>query len=295
MENLIIERYSFSLEELLNSPTLIEHVINDFLNYDRPEINKISIWFISKINSDLLCQFACKNKKSSYLLQYVIKNITRPYYNTLCSYFHNNIIKLIYHKFGNFVIRVLIESMPGDFVKFIINEINILYVAKNEKGCRIIITLIIHGCNSNDDFIILMNTIKDNCIDLANSMYGKYIILYLIQDEEHKQIFSQILFNNFENLSMFKNGYFVIKNLLEVLSDNSLITLLMNIQTNMLNTLISNRYGRLILKKILLTYKSVFIIYNLQKNIIDLININYNQKYKHFYKCISQYNNPYFI
>lgn len=296
MEKSIIELYTFSLEELLNNSTLIEQIINDFLNYDRPEINKISIWFINKLNSDLLCKFASKNKKSSYLLQYIIKNTTRPYYDILCSYFHNNIIKLLYHKFGNFVIRVLIESMPIDFVQFLINEINILYVAKNQKGCRIIIAFIIHGCNTNDNFIILMNTIKDNCIDLVNSMYGKYIIIYLIKDDEHKQIFIQILFNNFEKLSISKNGCFVIKNLLEVLSDNSLITLLMNIQSNndMLNNLISNRYGRLILKKILLTYKSVFIIYNLQKNIIDLININYNQKYEHFNKCILQYNNPYF-
>ena len=231
--------------------------------YKVSELNqRISILNILKNNFITIS----KNKCGAHAIQSIIgeiQNIQEK--NIILEYIQSHELELAYDTEGTHVLQKILtvfeEEVRTDLNKILIDKINLNSLCQDAKGICVIKKLISGTKDENNKRKIIEN-IYDNCIEIALSPFGNYII-QLIFEEWDITICSKLIDNCLDNafiLSSQKYSSNIIVRILDLYCNEKkeefdkykFFEKLKNIffdEKNLLD-LFNNRYGRLLLNKI---------------------------------------------
>ena len=232
----------------------IEEKIYNHFSSDS-ELNIVYNWSIN--------QYFCR------ILQSIINN--KKLKNVILNKLKNNVMNLINHKNGNFMIVECIKNLLSKDLQFIIKEIDnkIINLCCHKYGCRIIKNLITFFDKETSNIII--NDIIENLDRLIKNQYGKYVIEHILYNKNinfYNIIILKII-NNCKYYATNKKSIYILGKLLDITFNDNLIqneidkeSLLLAKNNRMkllkilsletyLNLLINNYFGITIIKKLL--------------------------------------------
>ena len=251
------------------SPYIDKLICDTYGNYFCQKLYKVSelhqrISILNILKNNFIT--ISKNKCGAHAIQSIIgeiQNIKEK--NIILEYIQSHELELAYDAEGTHVLQKILsvfeEDVRTDLNKVLCDKINLNSLCQDAKGICVIKKLI-SGTKDENNKRKIIEDIYDNCIEIALSPFGNYII-QLIFEEWDINICSKLIENCLDNafiLSSQKYSSNIIVKILDLYCDEKkdefnkykFFEKLKNIffDEKNLSDLYNNKYGRLLLNKI---------------------------------------------
>ena len=251
------------------SPYIDKLICDTYGNYFCQKLYKVSelhqrISILNILKNNFIT--ISKNKCGAHAIQSIIgeiQNIKEK--NIILEYIQSHELELAYDTEGTHVLQKILsvfeEDVRTDLNKVLCDKINLNSLCQDAKGICVIKKLI-SGTKDENNKRKIIEDIYDNCIEIALSPFGNYII-QLIFEEWDINICSKLIENCLDNafiLSSQKYSSNIIVKILDLYCDEKkdefnkykFFEKLKNIffDEKNLSDLYNNKYGRLLLNKI---------------------------------------------
>ena len=248
--------------DILNKDGLKKVMKNNHGNYFMQKIikdsNIIIINFIIKYIFENFIEIS-NNTYGNYVIQKIIEKIRQfPNIKTLIfNAIKNKEKELIFNKYGMHVFKKILLIISDynrvDLNRTIIN--NIIGIMQDSYGIHIFKYFIL-TCTIEQNKKLILEKIKQNFSFISQNLNSIYAFQFLYkiwsEDEKLKYITDELIIN-IGNISSMKFLSYVIDLVIKIMNDNSKQNLLKKIFFNNLKKYLNNKYGCIVLYKILKT------------------------------------------
>ena len=209
----------------------------------------------NKIKGNII--FLMKNQQTSRILQYYLDKTPNDIIHLIFNEFSNQVDSLLLDPYANyFCLKIFYYLNIYDRIFFLKKISPILDILSLNKISTYPIQCIIENLNSDEEILIVINSLKKSLIKLSFDVYGAHVIEKLVTHFYNKSYLENILnfiSDNFLYLSCNSNGLCIIKKiiLIEYKFKGERFNKIKNILNQNALDLIQNPYGNYALQTVI--------------------------------------------